>query len=92
MARRKKFPGVVVWPEVPAPFSLQDGNFLARAQRIARGAGSGFLVGVMDWKPLGNGRIGANNSAALLDPDGALDFIYDKIHLVPFSEYVPWRK
>jgi apolipoprotein N-acyltransferase len=87
----QKIPGVVVWPEVPAPFSLQDANFLARAQRIARGAGNGYLVGVIDWKPLAGGRIGPNNSAALLGPDGALDFIYDKIHLVPFSEYVPWR-
>ena len=88
----QKVPGIVVWPEVPAPFSLQDGNFLARAQRIARGAGNGFLVGVIDWKPLGNGQIGANNSAVLLGPNASLDFIYDKIHLVPFSEYVPWRK
>ena len=87
----QKTPGIVVWPEVPAPFSLQDGNFQARAVRIARGAGGGFLVGVIDFKPLGNGQKGANNSAALLGPDGALDFIYDKIHLVPFSEYVPWR-
>ena len=88
----QKAPGIVVWPEVPAPFSLQDGNFQARAVRIARGAGNGFLVGVIDFKPLGNGQTGANNSAALLGPDGALDFMYDKIHLVPFSEYVPWRK
>ncbi len=88
----QKNPGIVVWPEVPAPFSLQDGNFQARAQRIARGAGNGFLVGVIDWKPLGNGQIGANNSAVLLGPNGAPEFIYDKIHLVPFSEYVPWRK
>jgi apolipoprotein N-acyltransferase len=87
----QKTPGIVVWPEVPAPFSLQDGNFQARAVQIARGAGNGFLVGVIDWKPLGNGERGANNSAALLGPDGALDFMYDKIHLVPFSEYVPWR-
>ena len=88
----QKIPGIVVWPEVPAPFSLQDGNFLARAQRIARGAGGGFLVGVVDWKPLAAGGLGPSNSAALLGPNGALDFIYDKIHLVPFSEYVPWRK
>ena len=87
----QKVPGIVVWPEVPAPFSLQDGNFQARALRIARGAGGGFLVGVIDWKPLAGGGIGANNSAALLGPNGALDFMYDKIHLVPFSEYVPWR-
>ena len=87
----QKASGIVVWPEVPAPFSLQDADFHARAQRIARGAGNGFLVGVIDWKPLGNGQLGASNSAALLDANGALDFIYDKIHLVPFSEYVPWR-
>ena len=88
----QKVPGVVVWPEVPAPFSLQDGNFLVRAQRIARGAAGGFLVGVIDWKPLAGGGIGANNSAVLLGPNGSQEFIYDKIHLVPFSEYVPWRK
>jgi apolipoprotein N-acyltransferase len=87
----QKIPGVVVWPEVPAPFSLQDGRFLPRATRIARGAGGSFLLGVVDWKPLGSGRIGANNSAAVLDSAGALSFLYDKIHLVPFSEYVPWR-
>lgn len=87
----QKSPGIVVWPEVPAPFSLQDANFQARAQRIARGAKQGFLVGVIDFKPLGNGQSGANNSAALLGSAGELDFIYDKIHLVPFSEYVPWR-
>jgi apolipoprotein N-acyltransferase len=88
----QKAPGLVVWPEVPAPFSLQDGNFAARATRIAHGASNGFLVGVIDWKPIGNGHIGASNSAALLGADGKLEFLYDKIHLVPFSEYVPWRK
>jgi len=88
----QKMPGPVIWSEVPAPFSLQDGIFQARAARIAQGAGDGFLVGVVDWKPLGNGREGASNSAALLRSDGKLDFIYDKIHLVPFSEYIPWRQ
>ena len=88
----QRIPGVVVWPEVPAPFSLQDGQFLPRATRIARSAGGGFLLGVLDWKPLANQGGGISNSAVLLGPDGALNFIYDKIHLVPFSEYVPWRK
>ena len=85
-------PAIVVWPEVPAPFSLQDADFRARAQWIARGAGNGFLVGVIDWKPAAGGGEVPTNSAALLGPNGELDFMYDKIHLVPFSEYVPWRK
>jgi hypothetical protein len=70
----QKIPGIVVWPEVPAPFSLQDANFLARAQRIARGAGGGFLVGVIDWKPLAGGGIGPNNSAALLGSERRAGF------------------
>jgi len=31
------------------------------------------------------------NSAVLLDRDGNVSYIYDKIHLVPFGEYVPLR-
>jgi len=88
----QKSPGLVVWPEAPAPFSLQYAWFLPRALRIARNAGNGFLLGVVDWKPPANGHANATNSAALLDSYGALTFTYDKIHLVPFGEYVPWRK
>ena len=33
----------------------------------------------------------AYNSSALLGPRGDKQFVYDKIHLVPFSEYVPWH-
>ena len=85
-------PGVIVWPEVPAPFSLQDPNFAGRARQIARDSGQNFLVGVEDWKRNAAGKWIATNSAVLLDPAGQRIFTYDKIHLVPFGEYVPLRK
>jgi apolipoprotein N-acyltransferase len=87
-----RIPGLIVWPEVPAPFSLQDADFAARAQRIARGSGQDFLVGAEDWKRNAAGKWIATNSAVLLDPSGRRVFAYDKIHLVPFGEYVPLRR
>jgi apolipoprotein N-acyltransferase len=86
----KARPGLVVWPEVPAPFSLQQGTFAQRAERIARESQSNLLAGVVHWKSAGNS-LQAFNSVALLGPVGGPSFVYDKIHLVPFSEYIPWR-
>ena len=83
--------GLVVWPEVPAPFSLAQSDFARRAQQIARDSQSNFLLGVVGLEPGTDGRLAAYNSAAMLDPQGRQEFEYDKIHLVPFSEYVPWR-
>ncbi len=87
----RKLPGLIVWPEVPAPFTMADSDFSSRAQQIARESGNYFLVGVEDWKQ-DAGKWEASNSAVLLAPTGQRVFTYDKIHLVPWGEYVPWRK
>jgi apolipoprotein N-acyltransferase len=89
-ARRN--PGLIVWPESPAPFSLQDATFAARARQIAVDSGADFLVGAEDWKRDAAGKWFATNSAVLLNPAGQRVFTYDKIHLVPFGEYVPLRR
>src|SRR6202162_208407 len=85
-------PELVIWPEVPAPFSLNDPAFAARAVGIAREAGTDFLGGVVDWKQDAQKNWVASNSAVLLDPLGKRIYTYDKIHLVPFGEYVPLRQ
>jgi apolipoprotein N-acyltransferase len=87
----QRVPGLIVWPEVPAPFSLQEPQFEQRAVRIAREGQNYFLVGVVDWKPDRDKKWIASNSAVLLDATGQRQFTYDKIHLVPFGEYVPLR-
>jgi apolipoprotein N-acyltransferase len=85
-------PGLIVWPEVPAPFSMQDPNFSERAQKIARDSAADFLVGIVDWKRDSAGKWLASNTAILLGPSGQRIFTYDKIHLVPFGEFVPYRR
>jgi apolipoprotein N-acyltransferase len=49
-------------------------------------------VGAEDWKHDAAGKWLATNSAILLNPSGERVYSYDKIHLVPFGEYVPLRK
>ncbi|MGA8034982.1 MAG: apolipoprotein N-acyltransferase [Candidatus Acidiferrales bacterium] len=87
----KAKPGLIIWPEVPAPFSLTDPTFARFAAGVAQQSGNYFLVGVVDWKQDPNGKWLASNTAALLDPTGRRIFSYDKIHLLPFGEYVPLR-
>ena len=87
----KAQPGLIVWPEVPAPFSLEDPIFSRFASSVAQNANGYFLVGVLDWKQDANRKWLAFNTAALLDPSGRRIFSYDKIHLLPFGEYVPLR-
>jgi len=86
-----QIPGIIIWPEVPAPFSFTEQPFAERAQRIAQESGNYFLVGVVDWKRDAEGKWLASNSADLLNPQGQRIFSYDKIHLLPFGEYVPLR-
>jgi apolipoprotein N-acyltransferase len=85
-------PGLVVWPEAPAPFTLRDPEFAARAARIAVASRSHLLAGVVEWKPAPGKWDGPYNSATLLDPSGRPIFTYDKIHLVPFGEYLPFGR
>jgi apolipoprotein N-acyltransferase len=82
---------LIVWPEVPAPFYFLEPKFAARAEKIARDSGANFLVGVLEWRAGPNNRLLPYNSAVMLDASGKRVFQYDKIHLVPFGEYVPLR-
>jgi apolipoprotein N-acyltransferase len=80
-------PKLVVWPETPAPFYLNDdAEFRARMQDIARKLDGYFLIGYID-----SAGEGPSNSVGLLNPAGDQISRYDKMHLVPFGEYVPFK-
>lgn len=77
---------LLVWPEVPAPLYSDDPVFLGLARNLARETQTYFLSGVVAHAPDG----GPLNSALLISPAGEVVSRYDKIHLVPFGEFVPW--
>lgn len=83
---------LVIWPETPAPFYYhEDSSFRNRMNGLAELSGSWLLFGFVDW-PAGDAgsNAGPYNSAGTVSPAGKLIAQYDKMHLVPFGEYVPW--
>ncbi|HDL21405.1 MAG TPA: apolipoprotein N-acyltransferase, partial [Nitrospirae bacterium] len=51
-----------------------------------------LLFGSVLVKESGSGKKQLSNSAVLLSPEGDTISVYDKIHLVPYGEYVPLRE
>ena len=82
---------LIVWPESPAPFFTNDANFRAIVSDMARKTGAWIVVGAIGSnasRPNDEGQL--FNSAALVSPQGEWTARYDKVHLVPFGEYLPF--
>ncbi len=83
-------PDMIVWPESPAPFFMTDPQFLKAAGDVARASHAALVAGALGQPDASNpGKL--YNSAAVWGPDGTLKGRYDKVHLVPFGEYVPFQ-
>jgi apolipoprotein N-acyltransferase len=83
---------LIIWPETAAPFRFQDLNYLHKQiVDLAITTKSWLLFGSLSYFPHGRGG-DYFNSAYLLSPDGEVKGKYDKVHLVPYGEYVPLRK
>jgi len=79
-------PALIVWPETATTIFLRgDPGLLGRLTRLAAEARAPLLVGSVDRREPGGRWL---NSAFLLTEQG-ITGRYDKIHLVPFGEYVP---
>jgi apolipoprotein N-acyltransferase len=80
-------PDLIVWPETSTPTILRrDAGLLTALGRLSRDVGAPLLVGSVDAE--GAAPPTYRNTAFLLDERGIVNR-YDKIHLVPFGEYVP---
>lgn len=84
-------PDMVIWPESPAPFYENDARFQNTIRKIAVDAHAYVIAGEIGL-PLSHEDQGIFNSAVLVTPSGQALGRYDKVHLVPFGEYVPFKK
>lgn len=85
---------LILWPETPAGFYFNhDREFRRRMENIATSAGAYFFFGFVDFRPRSNGDAERDpyNSVVMLSPEGRAISQYDKVHLVPFGEYIPYQ-
>ena len=81
-------PDLVIWPETAfAGLPSQNRKLLVDTVRAATHSDGFLLTGI----PRFNAASGPLNSAFLFDHQGGVRGVYDKQHLVPFGEYVPFR-
>ena len=88
-------PDLIVWPESPAPFYSTDPMLRDTVSNIARQAQTWMLVGSLGIRNAGETPERATelfNSGSLVDPAGEWVGRYNKMHLVPFGEYVPFKR
>jgi len=84
---------LIVWPESPAPFFTYDPRFRSAISAMARQSNAWVVAGAIGNLPSSPGSVASEavfNSAGLISPAGDWTSRYDKVHLVPFGEYLPF--
>ncbi|MDY6836437.1 MAG: apolipoprotein N-acyltransferase [Thermodesulfobacteriota bacterium] len=85
-------PDLIVWPETALPFYfLHDEALTRQVVELVRACKVHFLVGSPSFRTCGQ-EMYWHNSAYLLNPAGEVLGKYDKVHLVPYGEYIPLKK
>lgn len=87
----KSKPDLIVWPEAVTPFYFSlDKERSQQVVNIVKESDSPLLLGSPFLK-YEDGKPKLLNSAFLLTADGEINERYDKMHLVPFGEFVPFE-
>jgi apolipoprotein N-acyltransferase len=84
--------GLVVWPEASTPFFFNLEAAMAQPiRRLAVESRTSFLIGT-DELERRDGHDAYYNAAVLVGTDGRSRASYKKMWLVPFGEYVPFKR
>nr|WP_157727764.1 apolipoprotein N-acyltransferase [Stappia sp. ES.058] len=83
-------PRIVIWPESAVPFLLTDAPEALSAIAALLGPRDTLVTGAVRADAEGSERV-FYNSVYVIAGDGAVRDAYDKVRLVPFGEYLPFK-
>jgi apolipoprotein N-acyltransferase len=84
---------LTVWPESPAPFFSNDPHLRNEIGEVTRATSVPLVLGMIGSDaPTPNSEAPLFNSAVLVSAGGQWQSRYDKVHLVPFGEYLPFPR
>jgi apolipoprotein N-acyltransferase len=84
---------LIVWPESAAPCYLAaESLYFRQVQSMCDELRTPLLIGTNDYRSVPPDKLDYYNSAFLFTPQGGYPQVYNKIHLVPFSEKVPYEE
>lgn len=81
---------LIIWPETAVPTFTESASLFKRITLLAKELDTDIFIGSQGLSF--NGEKHYHNSAFLVSKDGRIAGEYRKIHLVPFGEFVPFRK
>jgi apolipoprotein N-acyltransferase len=85
-------PKLIVWPETSVPFFFQDNiEHSPTVYSLAKESGAILIFGSPAYKRVG-GSTRYYNRAYLIASNNQRPQFYDKVHLLPFGEYVPLKR
>jgi apolipoprotein N-acyltransferase len=82
---------LIVWPEAPTDFVDNDPLLRNVMSKLAVQAAAPVIVNDVTIASYADGHPSLYNSASFYLPDGSYAGHYDKMHLVPFGEYTPYK-
>jgi len=84
-------PDIVIWPESATPFFFQaDEMHKKTVGKIVKKINAYLLLGSPSWEIV-SVKPQFFNSAFLISPENNIKGKYNKIHLVPYGEYIPLK-